>query len=654
MIGEDSKSGWYKLMKKIIYLSILLSFFFVWSLTPVISQVSFNDNKTIAISDQQQKVDKKVVEEISNNATGVDEPDIILTNKNIMKFYPASTLGIIYFNFTKENISKIRRLFKEQPDNGKEVRTFEDTKNLSDAFELFNKLSDVFGPEACLGFLKPAAQERPDPDLIFTLKVNPQNFSIEKVKSLLKKEATYTTEKYKNVTIHIAEHSPKDKFIFAECHSYFLVSNDVVKIKEAIDNYTLSKPNILSNKQASEAIALTNKPNLAMVLLNNAAIMQFGYTRKDVSLPFKKGSCSACKVTPPVATKKPVKPVITKNAKAKSRVTYVKKGSKRIVTKKPPVTVKKQSQPETTTTALQKISPSEVFPLKDIYDKLGEMECFTAIGVNLDNKTLKFESMTPYDTNLIKDKSFQEIIDKLLVEENRFDFARTLPLNTAGFVMITNLGRTIEYVLSYNNPDFQKDVTSFKTSFTTSTGLDLDKDILPLFYDAIIIGLTNTNNKTEPVLLLSNRPDTLEKLNKITSNLNKFLPSANIEESNINNKYYLTIISSPSMPFKIAYSKINDAIIFGSADYLKTFIDNDQNQSGYFSDSEDFSTYQDQLVKKNSSLLFLDFNELRTMFKEDIKKITTDQNIEVLNSLLVTSRYTKDKVFDVDVILNFK
>jgi len=184
-----------------------------------------------------------------------------------------------------------------------------------------------------------------------------------------------------------------------------------------------------------------------------------------------------------------------------------------------------------------------------------------------------------------------------------------LPADTFMFMSISGLDQF--FLLSVQMMD-EKDQQMYqqqKQMVTMMTQLDVDTDVLPVISEELTIAASLKDKQPEPMVLLTSKDKSLQTLNKLAGSMAMMDPSTSItEESSSGTK--LSVIQASGLPFKLAFGKVNDLIILGKKDSVKTAVEDASDASKSLAKNEIYKDLSKYIQTNPSFVLFVNANKL--------------------------------------------
>ena len=242
-------------------------------------------------------------------------------------------------------------------------------------------------------------------------------------------------------------------------------------------------------------------------------------------------------------------------------------------------------------------------------DNLTKTMAYTGVAVDLKDNVLIAKSFTPYALEELEDPALKEVLQKLGSVTNKLDSPTILPADTFMFMSISGLDQF--FLLSVQMMD-EKDQQMYqqqKQMVTMMTQLDVDTDVLPVISEELTIAASLKDKQPEPMVLLTSKDKSLQTLNKLAGSMAMMDPSTSItEESSSGTK--LSVIQASGLPFKLAFGKVNDLIILGKKDSVKTAVEDASDASKSLAKNEIYKDLSKYIQTNPSFVLFVNANKL--------------------------------------------
>lgn len=561
------------------------------------------------------------------NAVSVKPHNNQLINNDILWFYPEDTIVMAYVDITKSNVDKVQTIITSK------INEENPSKDLEEAVKMLTIMSNFtisFGPDLTFGMIKQLEEEK-TPPVFMAVKVKVDNFSIASVASILGGDGNLQKESFNGIEIHRFK-GKKNDLIFTTVDNYLLVSENVQILKIAIDNYKNRPSNILSANDALKAAQRLPNNALALVITDNIELS---------------------KVMPKSKTeKKEEKPEETNDEEAMTSSDIIN-----VVNEESDSNEIEENQEDSSDCDIKKTTEEEVKP--DTFgmylNKIQQTESYTATALFLENNAVGIKSYTPYNLSFLDSfnpKLKQGIID-MLNSGKYYDVAKSLPSDVAGYFLISNLAGISAILENIDDEKFQKGFVSVKVMFSAMTGIDFDKDLLPMFSGQTTIAVMPGKESPEPLLLLSNSDKSYQTLDSLLAIIHKMEPDANIKDKKIQKEMF-TIVSVEKMPVDVAFGTINDAITFGNFEVVKTIAKSANKVKKLLTNSSTYKDFGKLNQEPCNAAIYVEFAKLKEVFGEKFAKDFPEELGQMFKSVYVSVANQKDNVFQITILMQLK
>lgn len=544
---------------------------------------------------------------LTSQAEETSESSKISVNKGISSFYPSDSLFVGYFKYTNENLDKIKSLIAKYSKNESS------NKDLLEALNVFSNLTTELGPDVSFGQLKPQNDEKQL--YLGIIETKNEKFSPTLILNLFSPDKQSETIDYKGYQIQKTNSQSKISYVMVKKN--FLLSNSVTALKMAIDNHIDKKNSILSPLKAQEAASMIPKDYFLSVITNNIALIEY---------------------SAPMIPNNPI-----------SNNTEIKDNYQLVANNEPDSSIAK----EYTFTKNLNISEDQKKYIQKYYNEFIKTENYSSLTLDVSNNLLNLTTYTPYSADFLAsiNPKLQESLGNLFKPEKQVIASKLLPENTSAYIMISNISSINNIINDIDQDEFHNLLITGKFFITAFTGLDFDNQLIPMFNGYNILTVTKDENDLTPFGFISYNDSTLKTVDDI---FGKIITSDNsISTENIN----LELFQFRKVNFKkesldIGYGKYNDSILFGEIGKIKNYVINNSSPNNTLYDAVKFESYRIKTSKDNFLELYVNFNDLSTIDKYDLKNILSKDITNIIDSLFVYMETTKNKGYLSNILIN--
>ncbi|MEW5821662.1 MAG: DUF3352 domain-containing protein, partial [Cyanobacteriota bacterium] len=280
---------------------------------------------------------------------------------------------------------------------------------------------------------------------------------------------------------------------------------------------------------------------------------------------------------------------------------------------------------------------------------------YSATAIILNEQSLEIKTFTPYNMDLFDkiNPKLRKEIENILNNNNTYNVASSLPSETIGYILVSNLAGLGYIATTIEEPNIKKMISTGRLMIASVTGMDLEKDLLPILSGHTTVAATEFKKETEPVLLISFRPETIEVFNKLLSMAEKLNCPVKVENKKIKGEE-VKILTENSMPFPIAYAKINDSIAFGKFDVVKNLINIARNPNKLLVQSSNFKNF-DPLMNESTNLsVYINFDKFADVLENHSVANIPDNARDLLDAFYLSFSNEKDNIFVMSMLVKFK
>lgn len=613
-------------MKKVF---LLVAFSLVVILSPVIAK-----------EDVQQKKTSEVKEAITQP---VKENYVSVIKSDMSRLFTDDTLALIFFDINEENICKLETLVLDNI-NEKIKDDYDDkTQDIMMGFQVFRNMTTVFGPDFVIG-IQPVEKNIKSPSFLGAINIKVNNFDPVAVQQLIGKKYEFKKQNIEGTIVYSAD-LKKDSIVFARFKNYFLISNKVEAISNAIVAYNNYNPGLLADKLARKTISYTPDKSLVSVLINNKAIAeiypqiveeakkeQLERERKAAEEELKRQKeieeTELENVTDDESTEKPVE--------------EVQEPEKKTIAK---VKVKKSSTP---------------YPFSDelmmkYMQNFSNVNHFSVISIDLQPDKVLINSFAPVNLSFLDNinPELKTSLENLYDVSTVYNISESLPKKTFSYIMVSNLGYLNQVLNSIKHKDLQKGMAMVKVMFSAATGLDLDSDIFPIFRGQLTVAGVEYKDETSPIVLLSYKPETINTFNTLITVAAKMGKAIKPETKKIKGTN-VVVISDEAMPFPVAYGKFKDNVIIGDFDVVKRLIKKQKKNKIFLSADKSYKAYLKRSEAPQFMKMYINMNEAGALLAKSMPSGISEKAVNMVESVYFDVTKPEDDLFASELIIQFK
>lgn len=306
-------------------------------------------------------------------------------------------------------------------------------------------------------------------------------------------------------------------------------------------------------------------------------------------------------------------------------------------------------------------NPADSNPLGD---KMGQIKkisssmSFTGIGVDVQKDVLVAKSYTPFKLESLQDPAIKDSLKNLLASTDKLEAPSILPGNTSVFLSIAGLSQIFNMNLQMMN-DNEKEAFKQQSNMISmiTGGLDIEKDIVPIFSEEFTIAGRLNEKKLEPIVLLSKKSDTMTVLNKLLGTIPKTDKAAKLEEKDVSGAK-LQLISSKAFPFPVAYGEIGKNVVIGRSETVELMASESTDKAKTLADTPLYKSLISQMTPNPNFVLYVNTDELIKVLKETEKNPEKLKQLEEMNKkiagIIVSFNSEKEKALVGNLLMTFK
>jgi hypothetical protein len=604
-----------------------------------------------------KSIEKQVHDSGNYSAARLIQPQQSI-NKELADFFLKDTVIFGYTKMTEDNISFLEGILIEEKleikkekakENNNEPSIKSDTDDIKQVFQLVSNLSKLFGPDIAIGFSKPEINPEDDnniePPFLAVTEIKSKNYTPESIIQLFASDKEFKTEQYQAGNIHYTD-LDKSEFAFTNFEGYLLLGNHRDTIIKAIENKKQSEENVLSIEKVQRALGYLPENYFAVFVTDNASIAMV--TKRIDEIKKKKEEEKARKKCEEIDNEgKPPEQLYSNEESANVDSEQQKKEKVKEEIIEDDVSSEKPEEK-----APQKPDMFEMF-FKGFTDTTN----YSATALILGDNKVEIQSFTPYSLDFIGkfNPEMQKSIEKFLSSGRIYHTARSLPVETAGFLLASNLGGIGEIINTVDDSDFQKGAAGFKFMLMAMTGLDPDSELLPLLSGQMTVAGINFEGKIEPLIIISDMPETettIDKALESFKNMNNE-KSFKIKNSKIKGIQVKTV-EGDDIPVKVAFSKVNDNILFARDEALKSLIPVLNKESKTLFSSENFKVYRETSSKPENMTLYINPEMLFSLLDKQHTKKVPEEIVSKVDSFYLRFYCTEDSVLSITATVEIK
>lgn len=556
---------------------------------------------------------------------------------DMSRLFSKDALALVFFDFNEDNINKLESLVLENINAKIKDDGIDKSQDIIMGFQVFKNVTKLFGPDVLFGMI-PSENMLKHPDFLGVINVQVDNFDPGTIQSFIGKKYDFKTETIDGVTLYYTE-LKHDKVVFAQFKKYFLISNSTNAIKNAITEYNNNNPGVLSNDVARKTISYLPENSLMAVLVNNQSIAKV-YPQILKLADQEKKQCSKEDTNSSVDESAVTEENQSENEKAQQ--------------------AEETSNSNERNVELKYTLTSDRFPLNeklliDYMNKYADANPYSTLSLDLqpDKVVINSYAMADFDFLSNVNPALKKSVENLYNANTVYQISESLPVDTFAYMMISNLGYVNELVYSLDIKNLQKSIVMGKVMFAAATGLDLDRDIFPIFRGQMTIAGTQYKKETTPVALLSYRPETLDTFGKLLEVADKMGQPINRQIKNIKGTD-VVILDDEKMPFPVAYGKLKDNIIIGNYNLVKDLIKKSNKNKVFLSSNKAYEQYLSDSHVPQYMKLFVNIDDAVELISGMTSKSLSRAASNILESVYFDVTKPEKNVFSSELIFKFK
>lgn len=300
----------------------------------------------------------------------------------------------------------------------------------------------------------------------------------------------------------------------------------------------------------------------------------------------------------------------------------------------------------------------------DVNNKMKQLEditksmSYTGIGMDVKDNLIEAKSYTPFNLDSVKDKVLKDYLDKLINVKSSFNGPKILPGDSFMYVSLYGVSYFIQLTNQFLGSEELASFNQQKQMLKMVTGLDLETDVIPLFSEELTLAGRVDNNDVDPIVIITNKPQSLQVLTKLVSSMTAMDPTTTVSEQEING-IKMSLIGSRTVPFKVGFAAVNDLIVLGKANTIETIIGGTKDSSKTLSNAGNYKALGEQVLTNSNVVFYMNPEKLSEATKIMNKNAPQSQQMDdyyknIDGVILSFANNTNNKAIIGNLLIKFK
>lgn len=239
---------------------------------------------------------------------------------------------------------------------------------------------------------------------------------------------------------------------------------------------------------------------------------------------------------------------------------------------------------------------------------LGTMT-YSGFGVDIHEEVIEGKFYSPYSLESIKDPNLKTTLEKVFNASSKLDAPKVLPDDAFAYISLSGVSHIIMTATQFMEPQGKMEYENSKKMVKMFTTLDLETELLPIFSEELTVGARINAGQFEPMVVVTEKPETAQILNKLASAASTFDPSASVTEVDVSGKK-INVVSTRAVPFKVGFAGLNNVMVLGKADTLQSVVEALNDPSKSLANSETYKNLSKYIPEKVSFAMYLNYDKL--------------------------------------------